>query len=338
MRCFDVCNGDADGLCALRQLRLAEPRAAELVAGLKRDIALLERVAAQSGDRVTVLDVSLDRNRAALLALLDAGVHVEYFDHHAAHDAPRHPNLALTLDPSPCACTSILVDRHLGGRYRKWAVAGAFGDNLPDAARELAAGLGLGAAPVEMLRRLGEGINYNAYGESEADVLVPPAELYRLLARYADPLDLVQGEPLIERIARQQEADLELALATRPRRLAPAVGIYALPDAAWSRRVSGIFANRLAADAPDRVHAVLTPRRDGTYQVSLRVPLGRTPDAATFCAGFPTGGGRILAAGIDRLPAAGLAGFTDAVVDTWKEPCHAVEPSEWAARHREDLG
>ena len=40
-----VFNGDADGLCALQQLRLASPRGAggeTLVTGVKRDIALLE--------------------------------------------------------------------------------------------------------------------------------------------------------------------------------------------------------------------------------------------------------------------------------------------------------
>ena len=39
---YDVFNGDADGICALHQLRLAEPRpTAELVTGVKRDIRLL---------------------------------------------------------------------------------------------------------------------------------------------------------------------------------------------------------------------------------------------------------------------------------------------------------
>ena len=52
IRYFDVFNGDADGLCALQQLRLAEPRAAELVTGAKRDIELLARVDAQAGDEV----------------------------------------------------------------------------------------------------------------------------------------------------------------------------------------------------------------------------------------------------------------------------------------------
>ena len=51
-------NGDADGLCALQQLRLADPRPGELVTGVKRDINLLERVPARAGDECTVLDVS----------------------------------------------------------------------------------------------------------------------------------------------------------------------------------------------------------------------------------------------------------------------------------------
>ncbi|HJV50176.1 MAG TPA: acetyltransferase, partial [Noviherbaspirillum sp.] len=38
MTCFDVFNGDADGMCALRQLRLSEPREAIRITGLKREI------------------------------------------------------------------------------------------------------------------------------------------------------------------------------------------------------------------------------------------------------------------------------------------------------------
>ena len=57
---FDVFNGDADGLCALQQLRLAAPRSTVLVPGVKRDIALLQRVPAGPGDSVTALDIALD--------------------------------------------------------------------------------------------------------------------------------------------------------------------------------------------------------------------------------------------------------------------------------------
>ena len=43
MTCYDVFNGDADGICALQQLRLQFPREAERISGLKRDIDLLRR-------------------------------------------------------------------------------------------------------------------------------------------------------------------------------------------------------------------------------------------------------------------------------------------------------
>ena len=119
----DVANGDADGLCALHQLRLAEPVDAVLVTGVKRDIELLKRVRALSGDVVTVLDVSLERNRAALVRLLDDGVRVRYFDHHFSGEIPAHPGLDAHIETQGGTCTSILVDTHLGARFRAWAVS-----------------------------------------------------------------------------------------------------------------------------------------------------------------------------------------------------------------------
>ncbi|HZV66950.1 MAG TPA: hypothetical protein VFG03_18780, partial [Telluria sp.] len=41
---YDVFNGDADGICALHQLRLAQPAETRLITGVKRDIALLDRL------------------------------------------------------------------------------------------------------------------------------------------------------------------------------------------------------------------------------------------------------------------------------------------------------
>jgi oligoribonuclease NrnB/cAMP/cGMP phosphodiesterase (DHH superfamily) len=83
-------NGDADGLCALQQLRLVDVRDATLVTGVKRDIRLLERVHAVAGDEVTVLDISLDQNRTPLQWLLESGALVRYFDHHYAGGLPTH--------------------------------------------------------------------------------------------------------------------------------------------------------------------------------------------------------------------------------------------------------
>lgn len=43
MNFIDVFNGDADGICALHQLRLVNPIESKLVMGVKRDIALLKK-------------------------------------------------------------------------------------------------------------------------------------------------------------------------------------------------------------------------------------------------------------------------------------------------------
>ena len=102
---FDVFNGDADGLCALTQLRNAEPREAELITGVKRDINLLERVTAEPGSQVTVLDVSLDKNRAGLERVLEAGADVFYCDHHFAGDIPDNPRLETVINTAPDAPT-----------------------------------------------------------------------------------------------------------------------------------------------------------------------------------------------------------------------------------------
>jgi len=317
MRHYDVFNGDADGICALRQLRLAEPIDSHLVTGVKRDIELLARVPAGPGDQVTVLDISLERNRAALGRLLEAGAHVRWFDHHQAGEVPRHPHFEATIDLSPALCTSAIVDRHLGGRFRPWAVVGAFGDNLGETALALAAPLGLGAARLEALRDLGESLNYNAYGESEADVLVPPAELYRIASGHADPFALIAGEDVVRRLGAGRRADLERALATEARASWPAADAYVLPDAPWSRRVIGTYANRLATGDPRRAHAVLAPVAGGGYAVSVRVPRGAGPTAAQFCARHGSGGGRATAGGIDGLPPERLEAFLEALRDAW---------------------
>ena len=63
---IDVFNGDADGICALLQLRLADPAEATLVTGVKRDIQLLDKVKATRNDHVTVLDISMKKNLSRL--------------------------------------------------------------------------------------------------------------------------------------------------------------------------------------------------------------------------------------------------------------------------------
>jgi hypothetical protein len=306
---YDVFNGDGDGLCALHQLRLARPQPAVLVTGAKRDIALLDRVPAQAGDTVTVLDISADTNRAALVTLLDRGVRVEYFDHHYAGDLPVHPHLTAVIDGAPQVCTGMLVDRALGGRHRIWAVVAAYADNLERAAGGLSATLALPDPQRLALRELGQTLTHNGYGDSEADLVLHPAELYRLLAPYADPFEFMRAEPMFGELCARREADLALARAVQPAFARPGALVYELPDAPWSRRARGVFANELAHARPTLAHAVLTRSSDGGYGVSVRAPVATNRGADALCRKFATGGGREAAAGINQLPPSGLAEF-----------------------------
>ncbi len=306
---FDVFNGDADGLCALHQLRLETPLESVLVTGVKRDIALLQRVPAQRGDAVTALDISAATNHDALVALLDRGVTVQYFDHHYAGDLPRHPALMANIDPSSGVCTAMLVDRYLGGKRRIWAIVAAFGDNLPDAARELAQTLALSDERLAELRELGEDLAYNAYGEKIGDLVIPPAALYELMRRYADPFQFLRTEPVIARLGKARRDDLAMASEVDPELAFEKATIYILPDAAWSRRVSGVFSNHLANCFPDLAHAVLTPNGQGGYTVSVRAPVAVRAGADALCRQFMTGGGRAEAAGINHLPRDALPEF-----------------------------
>ncbi len=311
MRIIDVFNGDADGLCSLRQLRLAEPADSQLVTGAKRDISLLARVDAGAGDSVTVLDVSMERNRPALLRLLERGARVRYFDHHFAGEVPAHANLEAVLDDSPEICTSMLVDRYLRGRFRVWAVVGAFGDGLDEVAMALGGSLALGATELEKLRELGRSLNYNAYGESEADLLIRPAELYACLAKYEDPLQFAAREEIFRRLEIARHADLKEAMDVAPYWSGERAAAYLLPDRPSSRRVFGPFANHLAGIEPRRAHAVIAPKAGGGYTVSVRVPAARSLSAEAFCRRFPSGGGRREAAGIDALPEGRLGKFIE---------------------------
>lgn len=310
-----VFNGDADGLCALRQLALAEGLDPLLVTGCKREIELLGRVTATATDRLTVLDVSLDRNRVALEAALSSGASVRYFDHHFPGVIPVHPRLLVRIDTSGDTCTSVLVDRFVQGRFRRWAITGAYGDNLVDTAEHLADTLALAPADRATLRALGESLNYNAYGDRVEDLRIHPADLYRRLAAFDDPLAFARTDPVADALSRAREADLALALAVAPRVDAEHCVVVELPAAPWSRRVLGAMAHHVAGQRPQRACAVLAPSAVDTYAVSLRVPPGRATDAHSIARRFG-GGGRAGAAGIDGLPAATTSLFINAFVET----------------------
>lgn len=299
---YDVFNGDADGICALQQLRLAQPLASTLVTGVKRDIALLDRVAAAAGDSVTVLDISLDKNRGSLARILEAGASVRYFDHHFAGEIPSHPNLDVHVETVPDKGTSLLVDEYLGGSQRAWAVVGTFGDNFDDSARRVAEPLGLGETDLDLLRELGIYINYNGYGPAVEDLHFAPDDLFGRIRPYADPLAFVAESPVFAALRDGYADDMARARAVVPEHQSERHRLFILPAEPWARRASGVFANELAQEAPDKAHAMLTRLTGGGFLVSVRAPITRPEGADALCRQFPTGGGRKAAAGINELP------------------------------------
>ena len=310
---FDVFNGDADGLCALTQLRLAQPRDAQLVTGVKSDIKLLDRVDSEEGSRVTVLDVSLDKNRDELERVLATGANVFYCDHHFAGDIPDSAGLQTLINTAPDVCTSLLINTHLQGQYLAWAVVGTFGDNLRDSALRLARPLNLDGQLLQQLENLGIYINYNGYGPTLEDLHFAPAELFRLISAYASPLDFIDdGAEHFERLETGYQQDMSSASALAPHFIDSSVAAYVMPNAPWARRVSGVYSNDLANSDPERAHAVLTEKVTGDYDVSVRAPLNNKTGADELCMQFPTGGGRKAAAGINDLPADQLTGFVEA--------------------------
>ena len=319
MTYYDVFNGDADGICALTQLRNAHPIESELITGVKRDISLLKQINAVAGDVITALDISLDKNREALVEALEAGAEVFYCDHHFAGEIPDFGHLTALINTEPDVCTSILINGHLNGAFVEWAVVGAFGDNLFDSAERLARPLGLPEKDVLRLKNLGIYINYNGYGSNLEDLHFAPADLYRLVSVHASPFGFMEdGRDNFERLETGYRDDMAAASSVSPERSEPGSAVFMLPDEAWARRVSGVYSNDLANGSPDRAHAVLTAKANGNYLISVRAPLNNKTGADELCMRFPTGGGRKAAAGVNDLPASMLDDFMDQFADFYR--------------------
>ncbi|MCL9780412.1 DHH family phosphoesterase [Vibrio sp. S4M6] len=313
---YDVFNGDADGIIALLQLRLAEPKQSKLITGVKRDIQLLRRVESQTDvTSVTVLDVSMDKNLIPLHAILQRNIPVFYCDHHRANEIPESDKLSAKINTDAEVCTSLLVNDQLQGRYFDWAMVGAYGDNLFSTANKLAAKQGISEQQRLFLQQLGTLINYNGYGSSIDDLHIPPAELFAKLINYASPYELKDDKQSpYYRLKQAYEADQQRLDNISPLFESTRIRAFELPDAAWSRRVNGVFSNQLANQSPSHAHAVLVINPSGqSYTVSVRAPLNHRVGADDVCCQFATGGGRKAAAGINALPVEEKTAFLHAL-------------------------
>ncbi|WP_366042957.1 DHH family phosphoesterase [Methylomonas sp.] len=297
---------------------MAEPAESNLITGVKRDISLLKRVDAKVGDRVNVLDISLDKNRQPLMSLLERQVEVFYADHHQATDIPINPLLTALINTDANVCTSLLIDQHLGHRFTAWAVTAAFGDNLTGRAFSVAEGLKLSSNQIESLRQLGICLNYNGYGSNLDDLNFAPDVLYRVLYGYESPLDfMVDRIDIYQALLDGYTDDMRLANRTKAEFKTENVALFILPDEKWARRVSGVWSNELANLNPNRAHAVLSLNEQGGYLVSVRAPLNNKAGADALCAKYPSGGGRMAAAGINNLESDRLSDFMDAFVSAY---------------------
>ncbi len=314
MKYYDCFNGDADGICALTQLRLNNPVESELVTGVKRDINLLSKIVdrVKANDVVTVLDISMDKNKQDLLTILGRGVHVFYCDHHFAGEIPNHPNLVNLVNIAPDVCTSLLINQHLNSGFLTWAVVGTFGDNLDKSAIGLAKKLALSEKHLNRLKNLGVYLNYNGYGASLDDLFFDPAELFKRTSRFKTPDEFMREDAdTYQTLETGYREDMQSASEAPIEFQSSSAAVVVLPNEKWARRVSGVYGNELANKAPDRAHAVVTDTGNEHYLVSVRAPLNNKTGADSVCRQFDTGGGRAAAAGINALPKAELSKFMD---------------------------
>ncbi|TRX57396.1 DHH family phosphoesterase [Thalassomonas sp. M1454] len=316
---YDIFNGDADGILALIQLRLSEPKTSTLITGVKRDISLLQRVPIDSVTSATVLDVSMEKNTEALNNLLNQQIPVMYVDHHRSGDIPSSPCLNAIINTAPDVCTSLLVNDYLKGKHNLWAIAAAFGDNLKAVAQRHCHLNGLSGQLTNNLEALGTYVNYNGYGRDIDDLHYHPGNLYEKLKSYETPENLfAEKSSLFFDLETSYQQDMTKADSAEVLFDSDVCKVIALEDASWSRRVSGVYGNDLANRSPNKAHGVLTKNLDGSYTVSVRAPLNNKQGADEICVQFPSGGGRAAAAGINALPEEQVETFISSLFNFYK--------------------
>lgn len=306
-RQYLIFNGDTDGICSAHQFQLAYPADYNLVTGVKRDNSLLKKIADYVGiDSVTVFDIAIEKNLPELKRLLFFDVPVRWFDHHFSEPMPEHDLFTCTIDTDAKVNTAYLVAKELR-TFSAWTVMGLCGDNIFTTAEKLAEELKLTGDNYLRLKEAGELINYNGYGGSLEDLHFHPAELLKQMKPFQDALEFLENTDIVPFLRNGMNEDLAKAETVNP----VDKGVYLFPDEKWSRRVIGVFANRKANEETDKAHAVLVEKSDGkSYAASVRSPLTREQSAAEFCKQFPTGGGRMKAAGINELPKEQLTDFS----------------------------
>lgn len=320
---IDVFNGDADGIFSLIQLRKVNPVDAEkqrLVTGVKRDISLVSKISDTEANQasITVLDISFDKNKHDIARVLLEAKSVFYCDHHQAKMLFEDERLTTLINTASTVCTALLINDYLQNAQPLWAATAAYGDGLDDSAEQLANVLQLTVEQKASLKELGMLVNYNSYGNTEADLHYPPAVLYKSLITYDDPFAVIaDAASPYARLKAGYDADLENARAMLVQSDAKAVLVVELPNAPWANRITGTYGNLLAAENRDKAIVIVSSNLHDSLTISLRAPKDNLYGAADICGQFETGGGREGAAGINALPATELSQFVKLVSQTY---------------------
>ena len=310
---YDIFNGDADGICALIQLHLSEPNREqhELVTDIKRNINLLKLIPDSTQDsKLTVLDISLDKNREELIKFLNQSNQIIYADHHFAGEIPESKNLSAYIDTQANTCTSLIIYEQISNQFPLWAITGAYGDNMLKRADELAQSQQVSEHDRDLLKELGTYLNYNGYGASVDDLHFHPKTLFLNCVKAENPLDIVNDpSSCFAKLKLAYHEDMELAENAEIYYNSDKVSVIYFEDAKWSRRVNGVYGNELANREPNKAHASIIPMPDNRINISVRAPLNYKTGADEICRQFPNGGGRQAAAGINKLPLSELENF-----------------------------
>ena len=308
---YDVFNGDTDGIFGWHQLRLAHPRDATLVTGVKRDVGRVGRVEAGVGDLVTVLDVSHAKNRKDVQRLLDSGATVEYFDHHDPGELIEHPNITYHINTEPNVSTGLIVNSHVNGKNRLWSIATAFGDNHMDLAMNMAKSENLNEEQTTLLKQIGLVVNYNSYGQTVDNLFFPPEEIAKVVkACGSDVFRFTEQSGIFPTLLENFSADMSSAVCQEPYSISDNAVIYTLPNEGWTHRVMGSFSNHLVSTNKDLACAIAVLNSDGTYRISVRSSINNPYGAGDLCKKFG-GGGREKAGGINNLKASELDKFKE---------------------------
>jgi hypothetical protein len=156
----------------------------------------------------------------------------------------------------------------------------------------------------DLPRLLEAGASMRCFDHHHAGALLRHPDFERQMLPFVDPMDFVRQSANCARRAARYAEDMEKARALRPVREVPGATVVVHPDEAWARRAIGVLASDLTRAQPGCAIAILAPRAQGDFTVSVRVPAQSAVAADTFCRDFENGSRRKRAGGINHLPAA----------------------------------